>query len=209
MTAVNVEPTPSVALDRHAAAEQLGELAAERQAEAGALHATLERAVDLRELLEDALLVLGGDADAGVGDRERDARRSSGQPARRHAHLAALGELERVGDEVAQDLRHLRLVGVERRHVAPAPRRRASTDSFTSSGRSMPRSAPNRCPTSNSIGRIDDLPGLDLGEVEQVVHQLAERVGGLADEGDLALLLGGEVAVGAVEQQCAPAPGSS
>ena len=70
-SAVNVEPDARRALDRDAAAEQLGQLAAQRQAEAGALDAALQRAVDLRELLEDPLLVLGRDADAGVGHRER------------------------------------------------------------------------------------------------------------------------------------------
>ena len=34
-----------------------------------------------------------------------------------HPHLAAFGELDRVGDEVAQDLRNLAFVGIQRRQV--------------------------------------------------------------------------------------------
>jgi hypothetical protein len=34
----------------------------------------------------------------------------------------------------------------------------------------------------------DDLAGFDLGEVEQIVHQVGERIGGLADERHLTLL---------------------
>ena len=154
-------PDARLALDPDAAAEQLGELAAERQAQARALHAPLERAVDLGELLEDALLVLGGDPDAGVGDRERDRVLVRAVP-RRDAHLAALGELQRVGDEVAQDLRDLRLVGVAAAADPPAPRTPARPTCSTSSGRSMPRSAPNRLPTSNSMGRITIFPASTL-----------------------------------------------
>jgi hypothetical protein len=83
---------PDCALHRHAAAEELGELAAEGQAEAGAAHAPLHGTLDLGELLEDALLVLGRDANAGVADAEYDRaaiRRELGAD----LHLAALGDL--------------------------------------------------------------------------------------------------------------------
>ncbi len=101
---------PRGALQRDAAAEQRGEPPHQRQAEPGAAHAALHRVLELAELLEDALLVLGRDADAGVGHRERD-RVVAGRP-RAHPDLAALGELERVREQVAQDLRDLALVGV-------------------------------------------------------------------------------------------------
>ena len=59
----------------------------------------------------------------------------------------------------------------------------------------MPRSAPNRSRDVELGGPDDDLARLDLGEVEQVVHQLGQVLGRLADEADLRLLLGGQVAV--------------
>ena len=53
----------------------------------------------------------------------------------------------------------------------------------------MPRSAPNRF-RDVELGRPDDdLARLDLGQVEQVVDQLGQVLGGLADEADLLLLL--------------------
>src|SRR5689334_8038938 len=82
--------------------------------------------LDLRKLLEDPFAVRRSNPDAGIPDTEQKALVFAGlRPARRplawreqagaHAYLAVLGELERVADEVAQDLRDLRLVGIEPR----------------------------------------------------------------------------------------------
>src|SRR5512140_3830624 len=51
------------------AAEQFGQALAQRQAEPGSAPALLDRRIDLREILEQGAMVLGRDADAGVGDR--------------------------------------------------------------------------------------------------------------------------------------------
>ena len=82
---------------------------------------------------------------------------SGGQPGG-HPDLAALGELQRVRDEVAQDLRRpcpRRCAGAARRR---APRTRGPPTRCTSSGRSMPRRAPKRFLRSNSAGRTTVLP---------------------------------------------------
>ena len=55
-----------------AAAVLAGDGADEEEAEAGALDADSVAAGDAVEALEDALELVGGDADAGVGDGERD-----------------------------------------------------------------------------------------------------------------------------------------
>src|SRR4030095_17152341 len=60
---------PSLARDPDAAAVELDELAVESQPEPGALR-LLVRRPDLAELLEDLLLILGRDPDAGVADRD-------------------------------------------------------------------------------------------------------------------------------------------
>ena len=87
------------------------------------------------------VLVLLRDADAGIASRSRSRCRRPRPP--RHPHLALLGELQRVRDVVAQDLRDLALVGV----AAAACRRRSRTCSVTASlictGRIRPRRAPN------------------------------------------------------------------
>ena len=57
------------------AAEQVGKLAADRQAQAGAAVLAAGAGVGLLEGLEDDLLLLGRDADAGVRDLEGDDRR--------------------------------------------------------------------------------------------------------------------------------------
>ena len=87
---------------RHLAAHQLGQLAADRQAEAGAAVLTRRRGVGLGELLEQGEDLVLRDADAGVGDRQPEAARIGRLEARRDAAL--VGELDRVGDQVGEDL---------------------------------------------------------------------------------------------------------
>ena len=69
---MKVEPFARLRADLQLAAEQAGDLAADRQAEAGAAIFAAGGAVGLLERLEDQLLLVLGDADAGVGDRDRD-----------------------------------------------------------------------------------------------------------------------------------------
>ena len=201
MTAVNVDPTPSSLSTCTRPPSSSASLRQSGRPRPVPLHAALQRAVDLRELLEDQLVVLRRDADAGVGDRKRDRARRRQRCARRHADLAALGELERVRDEVAQDLRDLRSRRCTAAAGRPARRRPAPPIRSPAAGAACRAARRTARPTSNSIGRTSILPGLDLGEVEQVVHQLGRALGRLADEADLPLLLGAQVAVGPVEQQ--------
>src|ERR1051325_1720140 len=97
------------------AAEQAGDFTADGEAEAGAAVFAAGAAVGLLEGLEDDLLFLRGDADAGVADRESDDRAGMVEglivriPAfrnRREAEgdLAAFGEFEGVREQVADDL---------------------------------------------------------------------------------------------------------
>src|SRR5262249_29496279 len=102
---------PLRALYRDPSTMQLDELAGERQPESGAFH-LLVRRPHLAELLEDGLLIRGGDADAGVRDGDLNqavVHRGS------DIDLAALRrELDRVGEEVQQHLLHLALIGSAR-----------------------------------------------------------------------------------------------
>jgi len=63
-----------LALDADVAAEGLGEVLNDGQAEAGAAELAGASLIDTIESLEDAGKVLFGDADAGVGDFEGDRR---------------------------------------------------------------------------------------------------------------------------------------
>ena len=111
-----------------------------------------------------------------------------------------LGELQGVGDEVAQDLRNLALVGVQHRPSPPAPRRPATRRVV---GQQRPQHAAQGAEQGRRLELLrpeDHFAGLDLGQVEQVVDQLRQVLGRLADEVDLLLLLGRQVAVDAVQQ---------
>ena len=70
IVSVNTEPWPGTLSTAMRAADQFGERARQRQAEPGALDLALQAIVDLGELLEDLLLILRRDADAGVAHRE-------------------------------------------------------------------------------------------------------------------------------------------
>ena len=69
-----VAPSPGALVTHSRAAEMLDDLAADRQAESGALRLFGHRVAGLAEFLEDDLLVLGADARPVV--RHRDAQRS-------------------------------------------------------------------------------------------------------------------------------------
>src|SRR5262249_29286179 len=117
------------ALARHAvqadlAAEHASELAADREAEARTAVAAIRAPVGLLEGLEDDALLLRMDADAAVADAEaHDGRRAiegeligtpaSGGKEDAERHHAALGELERVRQQIAQDLLHPLRIGAD------------------------------------------------------------------------------------------------
>jgi hypothetical protein len=111
------------------AAEQLRQLAADRQPKSRAAVLARRRAVGLLERLENDLLLVGGNADARIGDGERDDMLGRGKvfvverPAARRApdaerHGALVRELERVRQQVFDDLLHALDVREHRaRHV--------------------------------------------------------------------------------------------
>ena len=69
---MKVLPTPGALRSWISPPSRLGQLAADRQAQAGAAVLAAGARVGLLERLEDDLLLLGRDADAGVGHLERD-----------------------------------------------------------------------------------------------------------------------------------------
>jgi hypothetical protein len=147
---------------------QLHELACERQAQPGPLELARGRAAGLAEFLEDDFLVRGRDADPGVAHRDFDQvavlRRAQVDP-------AAFGrELQRIGQQVEQDLFHLALVGGDRAHAgAHVERHRHAV--------ARGGSAHERQRVVEHVGQAErrqvkfDPAGLDLGKVEDVVDQ--------------------------------------
>jgi hypothetical protein len=94
------------ALQAHLAAHQVGQALDDREAEPGAAEAPGDRGVRLRERREQPRLHLGRDADAGVPHDEGQghALGPAGAPADAQLDAAPLGELDRVGEQVGQDL---------------------------------------------------------------------------------------------------------
>jgi hypothetical protein len=114
-----------LALDRQLPLHHRHELGRDREPEARAPEATRGGAVGLHEGAEEPILDLGRHADAGVGhgDREHHPPGADGRRADAHDHLAALGELDRVPDQVDQDLAEPHRIALEeagdlRVHVA-------------------------------------------------------------------------------------------
>ena len=96
------EPTPGFALDPDLAAHQLDQLAGDGKAEPGALVGAVALVLDLVELAEHVVELVGRDADAGVFDRDdgcaavsRVVLRQADDP---DQHMALGGELDRVAD---------------------------------------------------------------------------------------------------------------
>src|SRR6266545_3991575 len=113
-------PLPDPALDGDVAAMQRQQPLHDREAEPGAVVAAVVGGARLEERVADARQILGIDADAGVGDGDRD---GAALVTRAHRHLAAaVGELDGVGYQVEHDLVERALVGHDVRHIVRQPR---------------------------------------------------------------------------------------
>src|SRR5207248_6660145 len=200
-----------LALDPDVAAREPRELAADGQAQPGASVLAAGRAVGLQEGLEDRMLLVEGDPDARVDDAERDdlggpiegiVRRA---PTRaRHfgdeLDLTLLGELERVAEQVVEDLLQALRVG--------------------RNGLGQPGPKVDREPELGGFGDVAEGPlehwlqladrpvrdvqryraGFDLRQVEDVVDELEQVRARRPDDGRVLDLLRQQVAVGVGRQ---------
>ncbi len=192
-------PLTRAAREYQASAEELREPPGVGQTEAGSGTPALVRAAHLVELLEDLLLLLLGDADSRVRHREDHVvAPGSVLGLDLQAHGAVLGELERVGQEVAQDAGEHHLVGDEReagcgdRQLHLAPR-----------AVSLERSAQ----LAEYGPQVDlrhvrfEAARFGLGDVQEFVDEREQRGSGGGDQGDLsALFLVEPVGAGVVQE---------
>src|SRR5579859_5270548 len=175
------------------AAEQVCQFAADRQSQAGAAVFATGRGVGLLECLEDDLLLLRRNADAGIGDFECDHRRRLAEhrmiaaPAAQcgadiEPDAALRGELEGVRQEVLQDL--LQAFGVgedaasEIRIEMHLERQLARLGLETE----RPRHRVEHVGEEHILGIDVDRAGLDLRQVENVADEV-EQVGAGAVDG--------------------------
>jgi hypothetical protein len=117
---VELTADPGLALEPETAAHHLDELRRDGETEAGAAVSARRRRVGLDERPEDLPPLVLGHADARVSHRAAEqhvvvAPLGNGDL---DAHLALVGELDRVADQVEQDLTEAsRIAGERRRHV--------------------------------------------------------------------------------------------
>ena len=193
------------AFGRNVPAEQRANLAGDRQPQPGATVAAAERAVALLERPEDRVEVLRGDADAGVGDRERH----HGTSVRGHLptrgdpqqDLAPGGELDRVGQQVAEHLAQPLPIGEqlpgrfggrldrEGQALLCGQRLESGPDVLQQRAQGEP------------LGGDVHPARLDLGQVQDVVDQLEQVRPGRVDDVGVLDLLRGEVPARVLSQQ--------
>ena len=177
---------PRLALDADLAAEEARELAADRQAEPCSAVATRGGAVGLLEGLEDELLLVLRDAEAGVLDREcdhvfgriRERRRRVSLSRRRQVDVkrdaALVGELEGIAEQVTENLQDALAVGFQRDGDVGVDVE-VEVDLLLGRHRLEGRLELLRDVRERNVGRVDlDLAGLDLRQVEHLVDQVEE-----------------------------------
>ena len=191
-----VLPRPGSLSTRDLPAHQGHQPGGDRQAQPGAAVPPRRRGVLLLERPEDPLLLVPGDADAGVAHGEPQADlalgcRPSPATSTRTTTSPGVGELDGVAHQVEQDLPqpagvadqgvgHLRLHVVDQlQPLRVGPHGQG------------PQGVTDRRPQ-REVGRVQlELAGLDLGEVEQVVDEAEQVVGrGLDRLEALPLVLG-------------------
>ena len=151
------------------------------------------------EGLEDQALLVLRDADAGVGDGEPDDL--GGRAIDPQVHPAALGELHRIREQIAEDLPQAHVVGVERRRQirVEADRERQPLLLGDLAERLVDVVAQVGEPDLADVDRHG--AGLDLCEIEDLVDQRHQIRAGLADGVGVADLLVGEVALDVVRER--------
>ena len=178
------------ALDRDVPAHELRQAADDRQAEASAAVASRGRAVGLGERLEEPRLLRLAHADAGVADRQDDTGAAFAQRLGAGADhgAAALGELQRIAQQVEQDLAHPGRIADQR--VGRAGRRGGHQRQALALGLRAQRGDDAVDQAGQRERRFLELEpaGLDLGEIEQIVDDPQQRLRGLAHGGQRAPL---------------------
>src|ERR1700722_16174167 len=160
-------------------AKQTDKLPTDRQPETGAAILAADRAVRLPERLEHGVLFVLGDADAGVGDRQRNLAVGGARDSQ--LHCALFGELECVRQQVPQNLLEPLTVCLD---VCWTFRRHFDTklESFLlGDRREKVREVFSEARESKRLGLDLHVPRLDLREVEDVVDERQQIVAGRLD----------------------------
>ena len=179
------------------AAHEFDETAGDGEAEAGAAEASGGGAIGLDEFFKDPLLHGGGEAGAGVGDRDLEGGLAAGCViGDGDTNLALIGEFNGVAEEVDEDL-------MEAEGIAKDPGGDVGADgglpdeSFGAGGGAV---GLVNLMEEGGGGEGDPFDGhasgLDFGGIEEVVEDGELEFGGFADGIDVSALFGGEGGIG-------------
>ena len=169
------------ALHRQLAAHQLGQQVGDGQAQAGARTGPAAAGGAALEGQEDALQVGRGDADAGVHHLEAG---DLAAPGHAQAHLALVGELHRIGQQVDEDL--AQALGVGGDHGRQPPLHLEVEGQALGPGLHADELHDLREEVGEGhLGLFElELAGLDAGQVQQAVDQLQQVLAAAADHVD-------------------------
>ena len=158
-------------------AEQIAQTPDDGQPEAQAALAAALRIADLVELVKHMLAFGLGDADAAVDYFEHDMVAAA---AAAHHHPAALGIAQGIAYQVAQDALEQHRIGA---HIAGAMAHRQAQALFGRFGNEI-MAQPRQHPFDRHVVDVRlDHAGVDLGDVEDFVEQLLQRLGRGVDAG--------------------------
>ncbi len=187
----NSLPSPTSLSTHSSPVHQFDQLHRDAKSQTGAAVATRGRTVGLAECLKDLLLFFGRNPDAGVTDHEVqiDLRFFERIDRDDDDDFALLGELERVADQVDDDLSESPGIADERvGHI-----RGYEVGQFHSLFRGPQPEGVHGVAQAVAQRKIDRLQfqfsGFHLGEVEDVVEQPQQRVGRLHDDVQILALL--------------------
>ena len=207
-TAVNekVEPCPSAALHRDAAAHQLHQVLGDGQAQTGAAELARGGPVHLGEGGEQRPDPVGRDPDAGVPDGEAQGggrRRPCAPTLTRMPTSPRCVNLTAVARQVEEDL--AQAAGVARAAAAapPAPPGRSAPGPFRAALTASISAASSMRRTQIEFDALQiELPGLDLGVVQDVVDDGEQRLRAGAHQLGVLALLGIQARCPAAARSC-------
>ena len=174
----------------HVAVHAPGHAARDGQTQAGAAETAGDAVVGLHEGLEDAVDLVGVDADAGVRHLKAQEIGPAGRRADAQRDAALRGELQRVGQQVHQRMLHTcRVADNDQRHAGRAlkvqlqrPRLQLRPEQVFQAVQHLTQ-CEGRC-------FQHQVAGFDLGQVQQRVDQRAQRLAGLLEHPHMLALLG-------------------
>ena len=190
---------PLFALDPDAAVHHLDQPARDREAEAGAFEMAVGFALDLVEFAKYQLGLFGGDADAGILDRDMDRGllpRAFGHAGHADQHMALQREFHGVSNEIGQHLADPPRVADEmgRQEDVVVDQHRQSL--VAGGGLQQRDDLVDAAFQVEGLGMQHQLLGLDLGIIQHVVDDHQQRLARIADGRDIKPLFLGQVAVG-------------